>query len=287
MNRTVLMLTIVIGVGCSGRQVDKPGDGAPLSALPRLINEDSDAFCGEDVGPLSPQQYDPSLAAWVAAAETIFVGTIKSVHHVDGPVRYYCYDGAQTLPDVTHCPHAELILRAIEIEFEEVETLHGVDVGSTVSIQMGPVMSSDYPGIEFAYGSPFPTDRAGNRVYRPGSRVGALLSTDALGVKRWNHQQFEVLNDRVYLGDVDRSPALCSRTPNVLGIPDALDGVSLAEFQAAIESAPRPLTDGELAAVEVHFGRVDALASGDYTMTTCGCKDRPVDWEDPTVPQVR
>lgn len=270
-------------IGC---QSEKPVEGESLSNLPKMMKAQADAHCE---GNPSTGELELSFAAWVASAESIFVGTVSGIGHVDsGPVLYYCWDenndlSTTTLPNTDACPLEDRISRAIQIDFEEVETIYGTPLGESVSVRMGPVISTDYPGIVYRKGDPYPTDAARNRIYRNGSRIGAALVTDAFGVKRWHYRQFEVVNGKVYLSEVNTTADPCRIEASEIGIPDQYDGVEFEDFKSAILGS-HTLTDGDLRALEIHNGLVMALSSGQFTLTKCGCEDRPADWEDPAIP---
>lgn len=280
---SVLIISCLVGSGCQ----TEASEISLQSNLPKLRPIVSDADCENELS--FAGQNEISLPAWIATAESIFVGTVAGVGHVDsGPVLYHCWDddgefSTTTLPNTDACPLEDGIYRAIQIDFQNVETLYGEPLDDSISIQMGPIISSDYPGISFRKGDPYPIDASRNRVYRSGSRIGAALVTDAFGVKRWHYTQFEVVDSKIYLSEVNTTADPCRIPASEIGIPRHFDGVGLDEFEAAIR-AEYTLTDLDLTAISIHQGRMNAHSSGTYTLSTCGCGDRPADWEDPTIP---
>jgi len=271
-----LGLGVVLALGCN--QSPTPQEiGERISALPKTKKMESDSLCvDENIVPIT--EVELSLPAWVEAAESIFVGTIKSVHHPEtGPFIYICIRNGvhhETLVEnLDECPHTDMTFRAIQIDFEDVETLHGEPLGPNLSIIMGPTISNFYPGITFRPGDPYPIDHFETRVYMPGSRIGAAVVTDSFGIKRWHHRQFEVVNDVVHLGE-SNPDLICRTNPVEPGIPDDYEGVPLSTLREDIQNT-RALTDVEVQAVGIHDGWVASLSSGQATFSICTCAEPP------------
>lgn len=280
MKKILLTLALLsMCVGCEQPTVPAGVDQDPTedisiqqrSALPVPIEDEGVGSC-----PGAPKSewrgHEPSLAAWVDVADTIFVGTVADVAPVDSPayLREVEDSGAPVfskLSDVGECPEGGRIQWAMQIDFEDVETLHGDDVGESFSIQMG-LASSVHLGVYYSTGKSYPVDSHGNRVYHPGARVGAALFLDADGNRRWWYRQFEVISDTVHLQEIDEDAvAQCYTEPLVTSIPDQYDGVPFSDFVNAVQNADRPLTAEESSAIAArHANWVKGLATGESKM---------------------
>lgn len=249
MKRSTLTIIATLLAACS----QPPPSHAPpatspesLSALPAEIRSEGDSYCTES-SPDEWRGFEPSLSAWLHAADSVFVGTIASVTEVEAPIyhEYLDDEGAtryKLLADVSECPPGGDVLRAIRIEFEDVEVLQGDQLGDTLTIEMGRLRATTYPGVFFREGDDHLTDSANEPVYFPGARVGAALFTDDDGTTRWNYQQFEVLNGKVQLQPISDEPIQCNTIPKIFGIPDEYNNMPIDEFAAALQAVGPPTT---------------------------------------------
>lgn len=168
----VRLALILMGAGCSPSVPNDALESPPVlewtTALPVPEKDDSVGLCSEEGIPESELRgYEPSLAAWVNVADTIFVGTVSTVEQIESPayLRYVDEQGTHFDPiDIADCD-ANSIIYGIRIRFEQVEVLHGDAVGPTLSIEMGRGHAEVYPGIMFDRTAGYPTDLHGNRVY--------------------------------------------------------------------------------------------------------------------------
>ena len=264
-----------------------PKDEQPQGSSLPAPGPSGDPYC-PDVDEADWRGYEPKLSAWLHVADSVFVGTISSVEHVKSPV--YLREGPSDFTVISggasDCPTE--LQPAIRISFEDVEVLHGDSVANEFSIQMGGDLAPDYPGISLMEGDSHPRDLNGDSVYFPGTRIGAALFRDKNGELHWRYRQFEVINGNVQLQAIDDDAVrMCWAEPQLIGIPDAYDGVPFADLKAAITDANTQLAADDLDAVNArHQDFADDLQRDSYLLAQeayCWPPD-PDDTEDPAVP---
>ncbi len=285
------LISLPMFFSCSS---EKPPNTEPLnsgSALPAVVPITGDSSC--ELPESEWRGYEPKLAAWLAASDAVFVGTIADVVRVNDPVYVLEWDEQAgqdrflKLPGGrADCP-ADEFKYAVRYDFENVETLGGTQLPEKFSIQQSQDAAAG-GGVRFRGSDDYPTDLAGNPVYYPGARVGAAIFQHATGGFHWAYRQFEVLNDKLHLQDVDEDGLRdCWGVPQLIGIPDEYEGAPFADFAAAIRGASTLLTQEEEAAIEERqFGFRKGLANPLYPLyqePRCTI-DPPAAAEDASVP---
>lgn len=287
MKKLSILFITLLSIGCT----EPSNSQMPDSALPQTMRQSNDTLNCEIEIPESEQRgYEPALNAWLKVSDSIFVGTIKSVSPVNAPVHhiYNDKDGSHNRGIILaeDCPTGN-ILEAIRFEFEDVETLYGKEVGSSLTIQMSRMQADRYLQIGFAEDGKL-RDIEGRLVYQPNSRIGAALFTDNAGNSYWNYRQFEVIDNKVYLQDIDSSKHPCWDKPDIIGIPNSLHGSSYNDFINALTSdeATAEITLAQQEYLQYKHDRwAAAIASGEaqqHTYTICEDGYLPND-NDPTI----
>lgn len=270
MKKTFILLISLSFIACTEPSNQK----APDSALPRAVKVDSDINC--PIPESTWRGYEPALNAWLTASESIFVGTIKSVSQVNAPVyhKYSDETGTHDLGIIEAKDCTGYLEQAIRFEFENVETLYGKKLPSTLSIQSSYQNAHGYLTAVYSEKGEL-LDYKKNPVYTPGARIGASVHIDDSGMAHWKYRQFEIINNQVHLQEIDKSNYQCTEIPHVAGIPDNLDGISYDEFLSALhsEAAKAPLTSDQQASLQrFHQPWAESFVTGEASRahrTTC------------------
>ncbi len=251
-----MSLCSLLAAGCSSGNSPATDEVSPpatverekpaATSLPTPAGEpsDSDGLCPDESEP-SPVEYRPSLAAWVDAADAIFVGTVTDVVWSTSPI--YVQErpdglGSEVfeLRDVDECPADRVTHRAIEISFEDVVSITGVSLPESLSIRMSKSSAQHFPGIDLEEDGDV-RSMSGGVAYLPGARVGGAIFEGDEGSFHWRYRQFEVLDGVVTLQVLPAPAAGCGDSEPVLtGIPDVYDGADWSSFESAIQRAPAP-----------------------------------------------
>jgi len=195
--------------------------------------------------------FQPSLSAYAALADSIFVGTIAEVslkslpplHITDHPTEGRVEVGTI---DVEDCPSDVAFIKVISLV--DVETLHGQDVGDTLEIPVTYGMLEHEFGVYFDRESRVVATLDGEEYFRPGTTIGGLIRTQgypAPYLSGFEHTMFEVYDEVVHL----RHPTLaCLDKFDPFGIPDEFDGQPLSALREALGDL-QPLTPDEQTAL--------------------------------------
>jgi hypothetical protein len=289
--KTFLCVLLLLSLtACSNRtEVTEESKDSALPSMELNVGDDS---CS--ISPSERRGVEPNLSAWKSVSDAIFVGTVSRIERVTSPVYLSDWDYTSDSPiytellSVSDCPEQDSIRYSIKIHFTDVETLHGDDLGSTVTIQMGGRSAASYPGVFWSGSDTHLRDSKGNDVYYLGSRVGAALFKDSNGQLNWKYRQFEVLGDEVFLQKMaSNGPHDCYDQPIITSIPDQYDGLTLSAFKQVIRDADTSLAEGDIDAIESrHSGFLNDLSNPlfQFEKQTLCFPSNEQEEEDPKIP---
>ncbi len=236
--RHTLAVALFVASLASCDSSQTPSDQPPVEVNkgPTLpVGLDAEGLCEE--GADREQYFQPSLNAYAALADSIFVGTIVRVRLQESPVLHCSDDPTNGLTELgtieaAGCPSEVAYIHVIELS--GVETLHGQDVGSTLNIPVTYGTFEHEFGVYFDPQTSLVANLEGEEFFRPGTQIGGLIRTNGFPAPYLSgsqHTMFEIRDEVVHL----RQPTLpCLDVFDPFGIPDEFDGQPLSVLKTAL-----------------------------------------------------